>query len=56
MEQETSSLSAGVESRERVCARAVDEPIPSARQITKALGNSFGQTISGEIPSPSLIS
>ena len=56
MEHETSSLSAGVVSRERVCARAVDEPIPSARKITKALGNSFGQTINGETPSPSLVS
>jgi len=45
IEQETASLSAGVVSRERVCARTVDEPIPSAREITKALGNSFGQTI-----------
>ena len=56
MEHETPSLSAGVVSRERVCARAVDEPIPSARQMTKALGNSFGQNINGEVPSPSLVS
>src|SRR4030095_16029579 len=56
IEHETPSLSAGVLSRERVCARAVDEPIPSARQMTKARGNSFWQTINGEIPSPSLVS
>ena len=52
IEQET-SLDSDWTIRWRVWANAVEVLIPRARKAIKALTNSFGQTINGEVPSPS---